>query len=95
MICAAIKPALTFVSIIAFVSIAHWCTLMAYSTYCIDHSIYGLLTHWAKGGSPACRFMDHTQHMLSDYMATVWQGAAVTCGAWVASNLIIRAPKRE
>jgi hypothetical protein len=75
-----------FMAFIMTTVIAHWSTVNLYVYMCAPLSWFGPFQTMISLGSPMCHFLNSAQTQLAQHYITLWSGAAIGLGTWIATS---------
>ena len=79
-----------FTAFIIATVLAHWGTVNLYVYMCAPLSWLGPLQTMISLGSPMCHFLNSAQTQLVQHYITLWSGAAIGLGTWLATSQSIK-----
>lgn len=82
-------PLIKFMSFCLIMSSIQWIIIMIYNHYCLDSSIYGIVTNIFTLGSPICSSLNKIQTFISDSYITFFGGGILLFTGWVNNLLIL------
>ena len=81
------KPLFIFTGTLISLSSIHWLLVLIYHYYCLDRTVYGIITNMVYMGNPICASINKIQSILLDQYLLYISAGLITLTTWI-SNVI-------